>query len=71
MEELENEEMEEWEGFSREDLVDGMVSMFLVDDDPNYLDWMPQKLRTKAEKRCKKKGEHSQQHSINFWILIV
>ena len=51
-------------------LVDGMINMFLADD-PTDLDWMPPKLRTKAEKRHKKKGEHSQQHSINFWILFV
>ena len=71
LEELENEEMEEWEGFGREDLVDGMVDMFLADDDPNNLDWMPQKMQTKAEKRRKtKKGEHSQQGSMNFWTLI-
>src|SRR6266481_5752546 len=37
LEELENEEMEEWEGFGREDLVDGMVNMFLADD-PKDLD---------------------------------
>ena len=28
LEELENEEMEEWEGFSQEDLVDGMINIF-------------------------------------------
>jgi len=55
LEELENEEMEEWEGFGREDLADWMVDMFLVDDDPNNLDWMPKKMQIKAEKRRTKR----------------
>jgi len=62
LEELEDEEVKEWEGFGSEDLADGMVDMFLADDDPNDLDWMPQRMQTKAEKRRKtKKGEHSPQ----------
>ena len=49
----------------------GWDDQHFLADDPTDLDWMPPKLWTKAEKRRKKKGEHSQQRSINFWILIV
>ena len=71
LEELEDEETEEWEGFGNEDLADGMVDMFLADDDPNDLDWMPQKMQNKAEKRRKtKKGEHSLQGLMSSWMLI-
>ena len=31
-EELEDEELEEWEGFGKEDLVEAMVDMFEADD---------------------------------------
>ena len=62
LEELEDEEVKEWEGFGSEDLADGMVDMFLADDDPDDLDWMLQRMQTKAEKRRKtKKHEHSPQ----------
>ena len=71
LEELEDEEVEEWEGFGSEDLADGMVDMFLANDDPNDLDWMPQKMQNKAEKRRKtKKGEHSLQGLMSLWMLI-
>src|SRR5882724_9594208 len=50
LEELEDEEIEEWEGFASEDLVDGMVDMFLADDNPKYLDWMPQKMWNNTER---------------------
>ena len=72
MEELEDEENKEWEVFGSEDLADAMADMFLADDDPNDLDWMSQKMWTKAEKRIKiKQGEHSLQGSMRFWILIT
>jgi hypothetical protein len=43
LEEMEDEEYKEWEGFSSVDLVDGMVDMYLANDS-NDPDWMPQKL---------------------------
>src|SRR5882672_7584333 len=62
LEELEDEEVKEWEGFGSEDLADGMVDMFLADDNSDDLHWMPQRMQTKAEKRRKtKKREHSPQ----------
>ena len=71
LEELEDEETEEWEEFGSEDLADGMVDMFLADEDPNDLDWMLQKMQNKAEKKRKtKKGEHSLQGLMSLWMLI-
>ena len=59
VEELEDEELEEWEGFSREDLAEAMVDMFEADDTFD-LDWLPEKLKNKREKRKKgKKGKYS------------
>jgi hypothetical protein len=52
--EEEEDEVEEWKGFSREDLADGMVDMFEVDD-PSDLDWLPQKLQTRRDKRKQEK----------------
>ena len=43
LEQMEDEEYEEWEGFSSEDLADGMIDMYLADDHDD-LDWMPQKM---------------------------
>jgi len=58
-EELEDEELEEWEGFSRGDLAETMVDMFEADDSSD-LDWLPEKLKNKREKRKKeKKGKYS------------
>jgi hypothetical protein len=58
-EELEDEELEEWEGFSRGDLAEAMVDMFEADDSSD-LDWLPEKLKNKREKRKKeKKGKYS------------
>ena len=57
--ELEDEELEEWEGFSRGDLAEAMVDMFEADD-PSDLDWLPDKLKNKRDKRKKeKKGKYS------------
>ena len=64
-EQLEDEELEEWEGFSSEDLADAMFEM-LEADDPSDLDWLPEKRKTQREKRIKsQKGEYSpiQSHS--------
>jgi hypothetical protein len=52
-EEEEDGEVEEWEGFGREDLADAMIGMFEADD----LDWLPQKFQTRRDKR--KKGKYS------------
>ena len=58
-EELEDEELEEWEGFSRGHLAEAMVDMFEADNSPD-LDWLPEKLKNKREKRKKeKKGKYS------------
>jgi hypothetical protein len=57
-EELEDEELEEWEGFSRGDLAEAMVDM-LEAEDTFDLDWLPEKLKNRREKRKKdKKGTH-------------
>ena len=59
-EEEEEEELEEWEGFSKEDLAEAMVAMCEVDD-PFDLDWLPERLKNKGNKRKKeKKGMYSQ-----------
>src|ERR1700722_4996008 len=58
-EQLEDEELEEWEGFSSEDLANAMFEM-LEADDPSDLDWLPEKRKTQREKRIKsQKGEYS------------
>jgi len=45
-EDLEDEELVEWDGFSRGDLAEAMVDMFEADD-PSDLDWLPEKLKNK------------------------
>ena len=58
-EELEDEELEEWEGFGRGDLAKAMVGMIEADETSD-LDWLPEKLKNKREKRNKeKKGKYS------------
>jgi len=58
-EELEDEELEEWEGFSKGDLAEAMVDLFQADD-PSDLDWLPEKLKNNREKRKKEKqGKYS------------
>ena len=53
------EELHEWEGCEREDLIDAMVDMF-EDDDEKDQDWLPQKLAEKCKKRQEnKKGMYS------------
>ena len=57
--ELEDEELEEWEGFSKGDLAEAMVDMFEADNSSD-LDWLHEKLKNKREKRKKeKKGKYS------------
>ena len=52
IEEDENEELLEWEGFGREDLVEVMVDMFeAIDDDPGDLDWLPVNLKVMSDKK--------------------
>jgi len=53
------EELHEWEGFEREDLIDAMVDMF-EDDDKKDPDWLPPNLAAKRKKRQEnKKGMYS------------
>ena len=69
-EQLEDEELEEWEGFSSEDLANAMFEM-LVADDPSDLDWLPEKRKTQREKRIKsQKGEYSpiQSHMETYLV---
>jgi len=50
--------MDELMELCREDLMETMVDMML-EDDPNDVDWMPEKLKNKAAKRKEKaKGEY-------------
>jgi len=53
MEEGEDEELVEWEGFGREDLAEVMVNM--LDDDPRDLDWLPTNLRAMRDEKTSKK----------------
>ncbi|KAF8512208.1 hypothetical protein JB92DRAFT_2930111, partial [Gautieria morchelliformis] len=55
-EELENEELEEWEGFCDEGLAESMVELFKADDTFDS-DWLPEKLKNKRNKRKKEKKE--------------
>jgi hypothetical protein len=48
------EELHEWEGFEREDLIDVMVDMF-EDDDEKDQHWLPAKLAAKRKKRQENK----------------
>ena len=69
-EEEENEELEEWEGFGKEDLAEAMVGMFEVDDPPE-LDWLPERLKNKRNKRKKeKKGMYSQSFSLISLLIM-
>ena len=53
------EELEEWEGFSKGELAEAMVDLFQADD-PSDLNWLPEKLKNKREKRKKdKQGKYS------------
>ena len=49
VEQLEDEELEEWEGFSSEDLADAMFKMLEASD----LDWLPKQRKAQREKRKK------------------
>ena len=56
----EEEEFQEWEGFGKEDLLDVMLGIF-EDDDEDDLDWLPPKLAAKCKKRQEsRKGKHLQ-----------
>ena len=55
----EEEELQEWEGFGKEELLDMMIGMF-EDDEEDNLDWLLPKLAAKCKKRQEnKKGKHS------------
>ena len=63
-EEKENEELEEWQGFSNEDLAEAMVGLFEVDDTSD-LDWLPERLKNRRIARKKeKKGMYFQISNI-------
>jgi len=47
-------EVEEWEGFSEEDLAEAMIDMFEAED-PSDLDWLPERLKNKRDKRREEK----------------
>ena len=54
----EEEELQEWEGFGKEDLLDVMLGMF-EEDEEDDLDWLPPKLAAKRQKRQEnKKGKY-------------
>src|SRR5271168_2468910 len=58
-EELEDEELDEWEGFSNVYIAEAMVDIFQADD-PSDLDWLTEKLKNKREKRKQEKqGKYS------------
>lgn len=69
-EEEEDEELEEWEGFGKEDLVEAMVGMFEVDD-PSDLDWLPETLKNKRNKRKKEKKSMYSQSFLLISLLIM
>ena len=74
IEEDENEELLEWEGFGREDLVEVMVDMFdseAIDDDPGDLDWLPANLKAMRDKkrRQRQKGKAKGRYSLTFMPL--
>ena len=59
MDDDDDEELQEWEGFGKEELLDMMIGMF-EDDDEDDLDWLLPKLAAKRKKRQEnKKGKHS------------
>ena len=66
IEEDENEELLEWEGFGREDLVEVMVDMFeAIDDDPGDLDWLLKAMRDK-KRRQRQKGKAKGRYSLTI-----
>jgi hypothetical protein len=65
-----NEELEEWEGFGKEDLAEAMIGMLKVDD-PSDLDWLPERLKNKRNKRKQeKKGMDSQSFSLISLLIM-
>jgi hypothetical protein len=65
-----NEELEEWEGFGKEDLAEAMIGM-LEFDDPSDLDWLPERLKNKRNKRKQeKKGMDSQLFSLISLLIM-
>jgi hypothetical protein len=72
IEEEEDEELLEWEGFGREDLVEVMVDMFeAIDDDPGDLNWLPTNLKVMRERKRKQrqKGKPKGRYSLTFMPL--
>ena len=72
-EQLEDKELEEWDGFRSDDLADAMFEM-LEADDPSDLDWLPEKRKTQREKRKKnQKGQYTpiQSHFIRILSCVT
>ena len=67
-EQLEDEELEEWDGFWSDDLADAMFEM-LEADDPSDLDWLPEKRKTQREKR--KKNQKDQYTPIQSHFIRI
>jgi len=66
VEQLEDEELEEWEGFGSEDLADAMFEMLEAGD----LDWLPKQRKTQREKRKKSQKCKYSPVQLDFtWIL--
>ena len=65
-----NEELEEWEGFGKEDLAEAMIGMLKVDD-PSDLDWLHERLKNKRNKgKQEKKGMDSQLFSLISLLIM-
>ena len=72
-EQLEDEELDEWDGFRSEDLADAVFEM-LEADDPNDLDWFPEQRKMQREKRKKnQKGQYTpiQSHFIRILSSVT
>ena len=73
MEQLEDKELEEWDGFGSEDLADAVFET-LEADDPSDLDWLSEKRKTQRKKRKKnQKGQYTpiQSHFIRILSSVT
>ena len=65
-----NEELEEWEGFGKEDLAEVIIGMLEVDD-PSDLDRPPERLKNKINKRKQEKKGMDSQSFLLILLLIT
>ena len=65
-----NEELEEWEGFGKEDLAEVIIGMLEVDD-PSDLDQPPERLKNKINKRKQEKKGMDSQSFLLILLLIT